>query len=48
MIANYTDRLAYVETLAECKNLLGSWWFDLDEQTLYINVGLDYNPVYTA
>ena len=47
VIANYTDRLAYVETLAECKSLLGSWWFDLDEQTLYINVGLDYNPVYT-
>ena len=47
VIANYTDRLSYVESLTECKNTLATWWYDLDLQTLYTNLGLDYNPVYS-
>lgn len=47
VIANYTDRFSKVETLAECKNTPESWIFNWDEQKLYINFGLDYNPLYT-
>lgn len=47
VIANYTERFAKVETLTECKNTMETWWFDLDNQTLYMNLGLNYNPVYS-
>lgn len=47
VIANYTDRFSKVESLAECKNTPESWIFNWDEQKLYINFGLDYNPLYT-
>lgn len=47
VIANYTDRFSKVESLAECKNTPESWIFNWDEQKLFINFGLDYNPLYT-
>lgn len=47
VIANYTDRFSKVESLTECKNTPESWIFNWDEQKLYINFGLDYNPLYT-
>ena len=47
VIANYTDRFSYVESLTECKNTHETWWFDLDTQMLYMNLGLDYNPLYS-
>lgn len=47
VIANYTDRFAHVESLAECKITMETWFFDFENQTLYMNVGLDYNPLYS-
>lgn len=47
VIANYVDRFSKVETLIECMNTLESWFFDMDSQTLNINYGLEYNPLYS-
>ena len=47
VIAAYVDRFSKVADLTECKNTLESWYFDMDSQTLYINYGLEYNPLYT-
>ncbi len=47
VIANYTTRFSNVIDLAECKNTTESWFFDWDEQKLYINFGLDFNPLYS-
>lgn len=47
VIANYTERFSKVVSLTECKNTSESWYFNWDEQKLFINFGLDYNPLYT-
>ena len=47
VIANYTERFSKVISLAECKNTSESWFFNWDEQKLFINFGLDFHPLYT-
>ena len=47
VIANYTTRFSNVVSLAECKSTSESWFFDWDEQKLFINFGLDFHPLYT-
>ena len=47
VIANYTTRFSKVLSLAECKNTPESWYFNWDAQKLYMNFGLDFNPLYT-
>ena len=47
VIANYTERFSKVVSLTECKDTDESWFFDWDNQKLYINFGLDFNPLYT-
>jgi len=47
VIANYTTRFSNVISLVECKSTSESWFFNWDEQKLFINFGLDYNPLYT-
>ncbi len=47
VIANYTTRFSNVISLAECKSTSESWFFDWDEQKLFINFGLDFHPLYT-
>lgn len=44
VIVNYVDRLAAVMTLEDCKNTFETWYFDYDEQILYVNFGTTYSP----
>src|SRR5690554_2355850 len=47
VIANYTTRFSNVINLPECKDTAESWFFDWDEQKLFINFGLDFHPLYS-
>lgn len=47
VIANYTTRFSNVISLVECKNTSESWYFNWDEQKLFINFGLDFHPLYS-
>ena len=40
-----TDRLAKTTSLNDCKDMQESYFYDFATQTLYINFGLQYNPL---
>jgi len=46
VIVNYTVRLFQGYFLSECKALNRSWVYDFFAQTIYINFGPTYNPLF--
>lgn len=46
VLINYADRLARVNTVAECIALQESYCFDSSDYRLYINYGKNYNPLF--
>lgn len=46
VLANYTDRFSAVKTETECMNTFESWVFNSVEQAVYINMGVNYSPLF--